>query len=207
MEEYNLNGSGSEGAEPRYTKSWIGLQILYVFVIAGILTGVSMGITSLAGTRLNDGLLTEAHFNLVSSAANYCFALIAISLLSVTLIELTFRRSMNVVQYILIGSSLCLFFLLLLSMAEHMPFWAAYIVVSLMTMGLISWFIRAINRSGRAAYFCAGILGAEYGLLLLMVYLGEMVLLVGSLLLFALIALAMFFTLRLKMEDEEIVLK
>lgn len=194
-------------SEPKYTKMWLGLQILYIFVIAGILTAISIGISSLAGSRLEAGLLKEDRYLLLGDSANYCFALISVTLMTVTLIELAFRKGANLIQNILIGCSLCLFYLLLLSLSEHIPFWGAYFIVSAMTIGLISWFINAIIRKSKATRILAGVLAAEYGLILILVYLGSMVLLVGSVLLFAFIALAMYLTLRLKMEDDELVIK
>lgn len=193
--------------EPKYTKGWLGLQIVYAFVISGILTAITIGISSLAGSRMEAGLLDEDRFNLIGESANYCFAIIAVTLMSITLIELAFRRGANLIQCILIGCSLCLFYLLLLSISEHLPFWGAYIIVSVMTIGLIAWFINAITQTKKASYAIAGILAVEYGLILLLVYLGAMMLLVGSVLLFALIGLAMYLTLRLKVEDEELILK
>lgn len=193
--------------EPKYTKAWLGLQIVYAFVISGILTAITMGISTFAGSRMEAGLLNEVHYNLIGDSANYCFAVIAITLMSITLIDLTFRKGANLIQYVLIGCSLCLFYLLLLSISEHMPFWGAYFMVSVMTIGLIAWFVNAITKNKKASYAIAGILTVEYGLILLLVYLGTMVLLVGSILLFALIGIAMYLTLRLKVEDEELILK
>lgn len=193
--------------DPKYTKGWLGLQIVYAFCIAGILTILTLGISSLAGNRMEAGLLNENHFNLIGESANYCFAIIGITLMSITLIELVFRKGANLVQFILIGCSLCLFYLLLLSVAEHIPFWAAYLIVSAMTIGLIAWFMNAIVKNRKASIAITGILTVEYGAILLLVYLGSMVLLVGSVLLFLLIGMAMYLTLRLRVEGEELVLK
>lgn len=194
-------------SEPKYTKMWLTLQIIYTFVIAGILTAITMGISSLADARFENGLLREAHFLMLGEATNYCFAVIAVTLMTITLIELAFRRGTNVFQSVLIGCALCLFYLLLLSMTEHMPFWGAYIIVSAMTIGLISWFINAITRKRKATMTLAAILAGEYAIMFLLVSLGSMLLLVGSILLFLMIALAMYLTLRLKLEDEELILK
>lgn len=185
--------------EPKYTKMWLGLQLLYAFVIALIFTGFAWGIESFAGHRFETGLLAEEHLNHIGASANYCFALIMITLMSLTLIELAFKKGANIIQFALIGSALCLFYLLLLSISEYLPFWGAYLIVSAMTIGLISWFINAITHRKKATYTLAAILTAEYGLMLLLVYLGSMVLLVGSILLFAMLGLAMYLTLRLKM--------
>lgn len=198
---------GTTYREPKYTKMWLGLQLLYAFMTAGILTALTMGITSLAGNRVDAGLLLEEHLTLLSDSANYCFAVIGITLLSISLIELAFRKGGNLIQYILIGCALCLFYLLLLSISEFLPFWGAYLIVSAMTIGLISWFINAITHEKKATLTLAAILTAEYGLILLLIYLGSMMLLIGSIMIFALIGLAMYLTLKLKMQDEELYIK
>lgn len=193
--------------EPRYTKQWIALQMVYALVLGGVMSLVTKGICSMANGRLADGLLGEGSHDLILASGNYCFAIVSVTLLSVTLIELAFRKTINVLQYILMSCAMGLFYLLLLAMGEHMPFWTAYTIVAIMTIGLITVFVNAITRNPNAMRLTAAILLGEYAVILLLVYLGSMVLLVGSLLLFAIIACAMYFTIKLKMEDDELVLK
>ena len=76
-----------------------------------------------------------------------------------------------------------------------------------MTIGLIALFIKGITRTRKAVGLSSGILIVEYGLMFLLIKLGSMALLVGSLSLFLLIALAMYFTLKLKVENDGLVIK
>lgn len=193
--------------EPRYTKQWLALQLLYVFITAGILSLVAAGISSIAQERVDFGLLEEGHYELVRQSASYCFGIVIVTLASVMLIEISFRRSVNILQYILIGCALCIFYLLLVAMTEHMPFIAAYSIVTLMTVALVTIFMRAITHKRLATVRTAVVLLAEYAVMLALLYLGSMALLIGSLLLFAFIAVAMYFTIKVRMENEEIVLK
>lgn len=64
-----------------------------------------------------------------------------------------------------------------------------------------------LTKNTKAAILSTVILAVEYGLILELVYMGSMALLIGSLSLFILIAVAMYFTLKLKVENEELVLK
>ncbi len=123
------------------------------------------------------------------------------------LVEISFRKEMNYFQYGLIGCAMCLFFLLLLAMSEKMPFGLAYTIVTVMTIGLICWFVNGITRTKKAVTLSVGLLVFEYGLMLILLYLGSMALLIGSIVLFILIAVAMYFTLKLRIENEELVLK
>lgn len=92
-------------------------------------------------------------------------------------------------------------------MSEKMSFWIAYVIVSIMTIALISCFVMGLTKNTKAAILSTVILAVEYGLILELVYMGSMALLIGSLSLFILIAVAMYFTLKLKVENEELVLK
>lgn len=192
---------------PKYTMRWLAVQTLFVFGISLILTVVAGGLDNLAHGRLQAGLLSGSCFSMISGSLTYCFALITITLLSLVLVEITFRKSVNFLQYALIGCALCLFYLLLIAMSEHMSFWLSYLVVSVMTVSLIAWFVKGITLNRKAVRLTTVILVAEYALILLLIYMGSLALLIGSLSLFGLIAVAMYFTLKLKLENEELVLK
>lgn len=207
MEEYTTMDYMNTAREPKYTVKWIGLQCLYILVSAFILALVAMGIESFADSRVVDGLLKKDTYSLISQSTVYCFVLITISGMSLSLIEIAFRKSINLLQYLLIALALTLFYLLLLSMAEFMPFALSYIIVSLMTIGLITWFVKGITKTAKAVRLTAIILAVEYALIFILIELGTLALLVGSLTLFVLIALAMYFTLKLKVVDGELTIK
>lgn len=193
--------------EPKYTMHWLGLQTLYVLGISIVLALIASGLDGFASGRQESGLLPGDRYEYVSQSITYCFAVIAITSMSLMLIEVAFRKGINYLQYGLIGCALCLFNLLLLAMAEKISFWIAYVVVSIMTIALISCFVMELTKNKKAAFLSTIILGVEYGLILVLVYIGSMALLIGSLSLFILIAVAMYFTLKLKVENEELVLK
>lgn len=193
--------------EPKYTMRWLGIQSFFILAVSLVLALVAGTIDSFASGRVDSGLLTQSRYAYLSGTIPYCFAVIAISLLSISLIEIAFRKSINYIQYALIGCALCLFNMILLAMAEQMPFLVAYIIVSAMTIGLIVWFVKGLTQNNKPTMLAAAILAVEYALLLLLVYMGSMALLVGSLVLFILIGVAMYFTLKLKVENEELVIK
>lgn len=172
-----------------------------------LLAVIASFVDGFASDRVELGLLHEAHFTLLSHSIVYSFAVIAITLLSLSLIELAFRKSIHYIQYILIALALTLFYLLLLALTEKVGFIAGYIIVTAMTVTLITLFIKGITRSKKAVSLTLAILIAEYALLYLLVNLGSLALLIGSVLLFVLIALAMYFTLKLKVENGELVIK
>lgn len=193
--------------EPKYTMRWLGQQILFILGVAFVFSMLSLGIDSFALNRSETGLLSQDHYGIISESITYCFAIVAVTSISLMLIEITYRRPINYIQYILIGSSLCLFNLLLLAISEHLSLIMAYLIVTIMTIGLISWYVWGITINKKATMVSSLILCVEYSLILMLLYIGSMALLIGSLILFALIAIAMYFTLKLKIENEELILK
>jgi inner membrane protein len=101
------------------------------------------------------------------------------------------------IQYLLIGAALCLFYLLELSLAEHLGFGLAYALASLSVIGLVAAYARAVlGRAGRAAIVGAGV-AALYGYLFVLLTNEDHALLAGSLALLVALAGIMFVTRRI----------
>ncbi len=193
--------------EPKYTMRWLGLQSLYVLGVAFVMVLIANGIDSFAFGRVESGLLHSTRYSLLSQSIVYCFGVIAITSISLMLVEVAFRKGINYLQYALIGMALTLFYLLLLALSEKMAFGWSYVIVSVMTIGLIALFIKGITQNMQAVGLTTGILAVEYGLMFILIKIGTMALLIGSLSLFIIIAIAMYFTLKLKVENEELTIK
>ena len=108
-------------------------------------------------------------------------------------------RSLNAhpVQYGLVGLALVVFFLLLLSLSEHIAFGLAYLAAASACISLISYYISHVlaDRS-RAFAFGAG-LALMYATIYSILIAEGTALLMGSVLLFVMLALAMIVTRRL----------
>lgn len=193
--------------EPRYSIRRLGIKILFIFLVSFILGLVAGGIDALASARENSGLLSKENYQLVTNSTSYCFALIFITSLTLVLLEVAFRKEINYLQYALIGCALCLFYLLLLSVSELIPFLPSFLIAALMTVALISIFVNGITGKVKTMVITTAVLTAEYALIYILASIDSMALLIGSLSMFALIALAMYFTIKLKIENNELILK
>ncbi len=193
--------------EPKYTMRWLGKQTMFVLIITFVLSVITGFVDNLAYSRVNQGLMSDSCRDLITETTTYRFVAIAIVMITLMLVEIAFRKSINYVQYGLIACSMSLFYLLLLAMAEKMPFWVAYIIVTGMTVALNSLFVKGLTQSDKAMRLITVLLVGEYAATFMLVYLGSMALLIGSLLMFGIIAVAMYFTLKLKVENDELVLK
>ena len=101
---------------------------------------------------------------------------------------------LHVIQYALIGAAMCVFYLLELSLAEHLGFLAAYSIAAAAVVTLVVFYgLSALQSRGRAAVIGAVLTGL-YGCLYALLQIQDYALLIGSLGLFAVLAAVMFAT-------------
>jgi inner membrane protein len=129
--------------------------------------------------------------------AKYALLFIAFAFMAFLLSEILNRRRVHPVQYLLVGMAIVLFYVLLLSISEHAAFGLAYLAASAAVIGLVSAYARTVLRSRAAALMVGGILAVLYGYLYILLQLEDYALLMGSIGLFALLALVMFMTRRI----------
>ena len=99
----------------------------------------------------------------------------------------------HLVQYLLVGSSICIFYMLVLSLSEHIRFVAAYAIASaadIATVALYVW--RTVARS--TGYIVGAVLGLIHGWMYLLLQMEDYVLVAGSLGLFAALTTVMYVT-------------
>lgn len=100
-------------------------------------------------------------------------------------------------QYGLTGLALAVFFLLLLSLSEHIGFGPAYLVAATACVGLVTTYLATPLGGWSRALGFGALLAALYGLLYGLLQSEDYALLTGALALFALLATAMLLTRRL----------
>ena len=111
-------------------------------------------------------------------------------------VELLQRRRLHPVQYLLVGAALCLFYLLLLSLSEHIGFGFAYLAAAAGTIGIIGMYAgHVLGGLWQGVRMVAG-LGLLYGFLYVLLQLEDYALLVGSISLFLILAAVMWATRR-----------
>ncbi|MGK5092726.1 inner membrane CreD family protein [Deltaproteobacteria bacterium TL4] len=94
----------------------------------------------------------------------------------------------------LIGLALCLFFLLLLSLSEHLGFLAAYLIASLSTILLNTFYCMAVMKKRLQTFIFMGVLTALYVILYFLLQMQDYALVVGSMVLFTALSASMFAT-------------
>lgn len=133
----------------------------------------------------------------VNRAAKYGLMFLTLAFMAVFCLELLSRRSVHPVQYLFTGIALVFFYVLLLSLAEHIGFAKAYLIASLATGSMLAAYIGAVLTSRRMALIMLGVFAVTYLLLYLILQLEDYALLAGALLGFVALTAVMFATLRI----------
>jgi inner membrane protein len=133
----------------------------------------------------------------VDRASKYGILFVLLTFVAFGLFELIKRLPIHPLQYLLVGLALAIFFLLLLSLSEHIAFWKAYLVSSAACIGLQFVYLSGVLKSWRLAAGFAVMLTALYGVLYGLLASEDNALLMGSLLLFGVLAAIMWLTRRI----------
>lgn len=130
-------------------------------------------------------------------AAKYGLLFVVLTFVGVGLIELGKRLRVHPVQYLLVGFALVVFFLLLLSLSEHVRFAVAYACASIACTALLIFYATTVLGGIRLGLAFGATIGLLYGALYALLQMEQMALLLGSLLLFAVLAAIMAATRRI----------
>lgn len=131
-------------------------------------------------------------------AVKYGELFIALTFVGLGLFELLRRIKVHPVQYLLIGAALAVFFLLLLSVSEHVPFATAYLLAATGCTALIAAYAKSVLGGWGGALPVAAGCATLYGVLYLVLQSEQHALLAGSLLIFAALAVVMLSTRKIR---------
>ena len=141
-----------------------------------------------------------ALYSLVNRSIKYGVLFILLTFLTFLIFEVTQKSKLHYVQYVLIGFSLGLFFLVLLSLSEHIAFLSAYVVASAITIVSISLYTWFSSRSKRHASMIFALLLALYAILYSLLQMEDYALLMGTGLLLTVLLVLMWITRHLRVE-------
>lgn len=127
-------------------------------------------------------------------SVKYGMLFLVLTFLAFFLFEVFSPVSLHPMHYLLVGAALCLFYLLLLSVSEQIPFGLAYAAASAAIVLLISGYSLAILKGRGRALTMSGMLAVLYGYLYVLLQAEDYALLLGSLGLLAILATVMFLT-------------
>ena len=130
----------------------------------------------------------------VDRATKYGLLFIALTFLTLFILEATMEHRIHFVQYLLVGLALSLFFLILLAYAEHWGFGAAYMLSSAIVVGMNGAYSASILKSWRHASIVGAVQMLLFGTLYILLRSEDTGMMSGSALLAVALGATMYFT-------------
>lgn len=129
-------------------------------------------------------------------ACKYGLLFVLLTFVGFFMFELIRQVRVHPIQYLLVGMAIAIFFLLLVSLSEHIAFGLSYLLASAACIGLIGFYLSAVLRGGLRGLGFAAMLGTLYAALYGLLLSDDNALALGSGLLFAILAAIMVATRR-----------
>jgi inner membrane protein len=136
-------------------------------------------------------------YTLSDRATKYGILFIVLTFVGVGLVEILHRQRVHPIQYLLVGCALSVFFLLLVSLSEHLSFAWAYGLASAACSMLLGFYGSFVLRGAKAGCVFGCSIATLYATLYALLQREQTALLLGSLLLFVVLAVIMFITRRI----------
>ncbi len=135
-------------------------------------------------------------YRMADRSVKYAALFILLTFTLIWLVEVLAAVRVHPIQYLMIGAALCIFYLLELSLSEHITFPVAYTTATLAIVAMVAAYSRVVLReAGRALAVGAGV-AVLYGYLYVLLTNEDFALLIGSIGLFVVLGGIMILTRR-----------
>jgi inner membrane protein len=133
-------------------------------------------------------------YTLSNRAVKYGILYVVLTFGGFLMFELIQQLPIHPVQYLLVGLGLTIFFLLLVSFSEHIAFGIAYLIASVACIGLLTFYLSYVLRSVERGLGFGAILTTLYAAIYGLLISEDNALVLGSSMLFCLLAVVMYVT-------------
>jgi inner membrane protein len=143
-------------------------------------------------------------YALNTRAVKYAILFLIVPFLTLFLLEIFTKKRIHPVPYLLSGIGNAVFYLLLLSLSEQLPFYTAYLLAALAVTIMLTLYSRSLLPSWNKSWYMGLVVTISYVLLYAVLNAESYALLIGSLGTFAVLALIMFITRKLDWYHQEL---
>jgi inner membrane protein len=140
---------------------------------------------------------TANEYQKTTRSSKYDYLFFILTFTAFFLIEILNKIKIHPVQYLLVGAAICLFYLLLLSISEHLSFNWAYGIACFSILGLVMFYTKYVFNNSRFSIAFTLALGLLYGFFFTLLQAESYSLLLGSIGLLVILAAIMFITRKL----------
>ncbi len=150
---------------------------------------------AVTGSDFGVKLVTLAdHYQKNMRSAKYGILVILFTFISFFLNEIITKQRIHPFQYILVGFSILIFYLLLLSVSEQIGFNLGYFISAASVLLMVLLYSRTFLSKWSNSLILTSILALSFGFIFVLLQLESFALLAGSIGLFVVLAIIMFFT-------------
>lgn len=179
-----------EITESNFTANWKVLHFNRPFDQAW--TGDDMELSNSSfGVKL---LIPVDQYQKSIRSSKYSILIILLTFVSLFLVEIIAKIRIHPFQYILIGSALIIYYTLLISISEYLGYNAAYWIATVLTVGLLAFYSKSFMPKAKLAYLFSLIVLLSYFFIFIIIIQQDLSLLIGSLGLFIVAGLIMYFS-------------
>jgi inner membrane protein len=160
--------------------------------------GIQVGMAgAIAASHFGVELVSPVdHYSMAQRSVKYAAMFILLTFAAIWLLEVLGGVRVHPIQYLLLGAALCVFYLLELSLSEHLGFTPAYVIACVAIVGMIGAYSRSVLGRGRRATMVGAGVAALYGYLYVLLRNEDYALLIGSIGLFLILGGIMYATRR-----------
>ncbi|MCL2138302.1 MAG: cell envelope integrity protein CreD [Treponema sp.] len=137
------------------------------------------------------------HYSLSERAVKYAILFIIIPFLTLFFLEIFSQKSIHPAQYLLSGFANVIFYLLLLSISEHMSFSLAYLISSFALTAMMTFYAHSLLEKWASSAYMGLIMAMLYLILYITLNAEDWALLIGSIAAFVICGVVMFLTRKL----------
>ncbi len=139
-------------------------------------------------------LLPVDEYQKTMRSTKYNLMFIVITFMAFFFVEILNKKRLHPIQYLLVGFAICLFYVLLLAISEHLSFNLAYLIGCISILTLVTFYTFGIFKNGYTTLIFNGILALLYGFFYSLLQLEDYSLLLGSTGLLIILAVVMYLT-------------
>lgn len=152
------------------------------------------------GVKLLQG---QDHYSKTERSIKYAILIITLTFVVYVFIELLQKKRINAAQYILVGAALLIFYTLLLSISEYTGFNIAYAIAASAVILQISVYTGMVFKSVKTGIVFGVLISVLYVFIFSLIQLEDYALLAGSVGLFFILSLVMFFSRKISWSKHE----
>jgi inner membrane protein len=136
------------------------------------------------------------HYRMAERSVKYAGLFVLLTFATLWLIEVLAGVRVHPIQYLMLGGALCLFYLLELSLSEHLGFPLAYTVASIAVVAMVAGYSVVVLHHIRRAIVVVAAVFLLYAYLYILLMNEDYALLIGSVGLFLVLSAIMYATRR-----------